>query len=1617
MSKLDALLERMSALVGISPDYSDAFGKQVNTSSDTRKALITALGLDVSSEKDAQKSLKQLEQLKAGPVPAVITVEAGAPAKIKLRGAAGASTWTMTEEDGTAHEGRLTKASRTLDLPPLPMGYHQIQLGDRKATIIAAPDRCWEPEILGGDARLWGLTAQVYSLRSERDLGIGDYSDVALTAEHVGRFGGAFLGLSPVHALFAADRSKISPYSPSSRLFLESLYIDPTAVEGFAESGAQQLLEGSEVEQRLAKLRSAQLIDYPEVWAIKRPVLDALWSWFQASGDKAAFETFRREGGEALEAHATFEALSEHFRAQGRFWTGEWPEVFRSVHSDEVKQFRSQEAERVAFHAWLQWLADRQLGQAAERARAAGLPIGLYRDLAVGSDGGGSEIWSTPERYAPGLSIGAPPDPLGPQGQDWGLPPFNPLTLEEQGLAAFRDLVSANMRHAGAIRIDHAFQLQRLFLIPSGAPASQGAYVDYPFEAMLAVLRIESHRARCLIIAEDLGTAPEGFSDAIMASGVLSYRVLPFERDGSAFKKPDQYPRSALAVITTHDLPTFNGWWRGLDVDLRQTLGIFDPKTSDRERVARKADKGRFAEALAAEGILPSAQAPEEPPLEATIRYLARTSSVLTAVQIEDASGELNQPNMPGMDVGHPNWRRRLSNNIEDIAAPGSLLAKLAVALAEEGRDVRARRSGLAAPPPRATYRLQFHKDFTFDDAVKIVPYLAKLGISHVYSSPIQAAAPGSTHGYDIVDHSVINPELGGEDGFRGFSEALKEHGLKLVLDIVPNHMGVGGQSNGWWLSVLEWGRLSPVADAFDIDWERSGAGGKLIVPSLGGLYGEVLERGELQLKFDPETGSFSVWHWEHRFPICPTTYPEILDLALVSLSNPAKAEKLRSITERLRAIREQAYSGSSSALPDEAEGLKHDLAQAVAATPDLRKAIDRAVATINGNPDDPGSFEALHRLLEAQAYRLAFWRVASSDINYRRFFDINTLAGIRVEIPQIFEKTHELIFRLVNEGLVHGLRIDHIDGLADPEGYSRALQEKVGPGFYVVVEKILEPGEELRPWPVAGTSGYDTLNVIDGVLVNGRAGDDFEKIYREASGLQGSYEDLLRQAKVEITEKNFASELGVLVSDIKSIADASRRTRDYTSFALRQALVEIVAAFPVYRSYLKDGEPAAEDVRLIEGTIQAAKTSSALPDQSVHDFIASVLLKRSTDANLEDVCRFRRRFQQLTGPVMAKSLEDTLFYRYSRLIALNEVGGDPGHFGLTPNAFHQANMNRARNWPQAMIATATHDTKRGEDARARLLALSEMPEEWAKALNLWKELASSHLSQIDGVHAPDDNDQVILLQALLGAWPLELLEKIDRKKLASFQERMEGYLTKALREAKRHTSWVAPNEAYENAALDILRAALDPKSPFLERFGDLVRRLSTLGMLNGLTRTVLKLTLPGVPDIYQGTEFWDFSLVDPDNRRPVDYAARARALENGDALTSLMATWTDGRIKQRIIAALLQDRAQSPELYAEGDYQTLEAEGARADHLLAYVRRNGTDALAVITPRLWSGLMKSNDPSIDAAIWGDTSIVLAQGPWLNVITGDEILIDQSQTKVSGLMKEFPFAILKLIRS
>ncbi len=1625
MNGLDTLVDRLAQLAGIAASYRDATGVEVEASHEAKRAVLSAFGLPADSEAEAREALAVLEARRQRLVPPFLVATERRPFAALLPGRAseGWIRFTLTDEAGAVREGRAQgrqgPEGLLVELPALAQGYWRLRIScageTAESLVISAPARCYEPENLRAGEKAWGVTAQLYSLRSDANFGIGDFGDLAELASRAGAFGASFVGLSPVHALFTADLGKISPYSPSSRLALDPQFISPGAIDGVSETEAYRSLSEEPARAQLEALREAPLVDRRASWLAKRPVLEEAWARFRRGRPDPAFAAFRAEAGEALATHALFEALSERCAAEGAFWTGEWPEQYRDARSGAVRQFAAENAELVGFHTWLQWQAELQMEAAQAAALDAGMEIGLFRDLAVGVDRAGSELWAAPHRFAATLSIGAPPDPIGPDGQNWGLPPFHPLVLEDEGLAAFRTMLAANMRHAGAIRIDHAFQLQRLFLIPEGAHASAGAYVAYPFEALLAVLRIESMRARCMVIAEDLGTGPEGFSDAIMAAGVFSYRVLPFEReDDGAFKAPNAYPQRAMAALTTHDLPTFRGWWRGLDIDLRHTAGRFSSEKAEHEHAARVLDRERLCAALAAQALLPSSEPPVDPPVEAATAYLARSRSALAALQLEDAAGELNQANLPGPDLGYPSWQRKLSQDVAELTAPGRSLARMGALFANEGRGAPGRAAtALAAPAPRATYRLQFHAGFTFDQAVAIVPYLARLGISHLYASPIQKARPGSTHGYDIVDHATINPELGGEDGFLRLSEALKQHGLGLVLDIVPNHMGIGGADNAWWLSVLEWGQLSPHAAAFDIDWERLGANGKLVLPFLGERYGDALESGQLKLDLDEASGSLSIWHFEHRFPINPLTYPIVLDRVLTVAGDHSEPgfRELLAVSARLRTLGEAADMAGRPGVLDECEALKQRLAATFAASPGLADGARRTIALINGVAGIPESFDTLHRILEMQTYRLAYWRVAASDINYRRFFDINTLGGIRVEEPEVFRRTHALILDLVRSDRVQGLRIDHIDGLADPEGYIRALQAEVGPGFYILAEKILGEGEDLRPWPMSGTTGYDVLNLLDGVLVDRSAAGPIEDAFREAGGGSESFDLLLRQARRETLEASFASELEVLVSDLARIALADRRTRDYTIHAMRQALVEIIERFPVYRSYIT-GEPAPEDRRLIEKTVASAVKATRLPDHSLHGFIAEILLD-DIDVSAgrplpEHVARFRRRFQQLTGPVMAKSLEDTLFYRHGPLLALNEVGGEPSAFGASPKTFHLANAERRRAWPHAMIATATHDTKRGEDGRARLLALTGLAGSWAGHVRLWRSLAAELAPE---PARPDGPDRYFILQQLLAAWPFELLDEDDPAVLEDFRARMQGWVEKALREAKRHTSWTNPQEAYEAAAKELIARCLAPGSRFLEAFRPLAAELAERGMVKSLARTVLKLTVPGVPDFYQGTEFWDLSLVDPDNRRAVDYDARERALDDETPIEALLANWRDGRVKQRIVTRLLADRAGSPRLYEGGDYRPVAARGARAGDLLAFARERGSEALMVVTARL-DALDTGAWTMPVGARWAGVTVPVAPGPWRDILTGRRFTVGP-EVEASDLLELLPVAVLR----
>jgi (1->4)-alpha-D-glucan 1-alpha-D-glucosylmutase len=1624
-------IDQLADLLGIAAHVTDGWGVSRPVSAETKTALLAAMGIavddaDAVARAIAARRCERWERI----LPPVHVVDAERAGAIEIALAADADTvsWTLRSERGVPERGTArwselacvdaatldghAREIRTLPLGALAAGYYTLSVaaGDRGAstTVIAAPDQCLLPPCLRPrpDGRVWGLAVQLYGLRSARNWGIGDFTDLAALARRAAQLGAHALGLNPLHAGFPEAPERFGPYAPSSRLFLNHLYLDVERVDGFADCAeARRLTADPAFQARLTGLRAAALVDWPAVAAVKRPVLELLFRQFERAGDRGAFAAFRAAHGLALERHATFEALAEHFAAapERPGWWRDWPGDYREPASAAVLAFAADHADRVGFFAWLQWQADRQLAAAHAAARRAGMAIGLYRDLAVGCDGGGAETWVEPQRCARGAALGAPPDGYNLHGQDWGLPPLAPEHLRAEAYRSFIELLRANMARAGALRIDHVFGLMRLYWVPAGRAPTDGSYVAYPFDDLLGVLKLESQRNRCLVVGEDLGTVPDGFRERCAAAGLLSYRVLYFERrDDGGFTAPADYPALALATASTHDLPTLSGWWHGSDLDQRVALGLYpSPETAARDRAARAEDRRRLADALAAQGLGDGLGdgAPDAPPVLAAHRYLARSDAALLMVQVEDVLGLVDQANLPGTTDQHPNWRRKLPVALERLLADDGPLVGFAAALAAERPRPPSATGALARPT--ATYRVQLNQDFTFENAAALVPYLAELGISHLYASPYLKARPASQHGYDITDHTRFNPELGGEAGFRALCAALERHAMGHVLDFVPNHMGIGGADNAWWLDVLEWGDASRYAAYFDIDWRpRFGATrGKLLLPILGDHYGDVLEAGELRLAFDAGAGSFSAWYAEHRLPICPLGYPQILEGALARAAagdpdDPAVVE-LGGLIGDFAAL--DPRDGARADRP--ADALKLRLAGLVARASGLPATLAATLAEINGTSGRPDSVAGLHRILEAQSWRVAFWRVAG-EINYRRFFDINELAGLRMENRALFDHAHRLVFELLDAGRLHGLRIDHIDGLADPAQYCRRIQERAGPELYLVVEKILAAHEHVpADWPITGTTGYDALNQINGVFVATAAERGLDRVYRRFTGRDESFEEILYGAKTQILEHNLSSELHVLALDLKRIADADPKSRDYTFEALRRALIETIAWFPVYRTYVTARELSAEDRQYIDWAIGRATKHSQLADLSIFEFLRAVLqLVQRPDGHTPAVLEFVRKFQQLTGPVMAKGCEDTAFYRYNRLLSLNEVGGDPRRFGLSIGAFHHLNERRLAGAPHGLVATATHDTKRGEDVRARLNLISEMPAAWGSRVTRWSRLNRLKRHVVDDRRAPSRNDEYLIYQTLVGSWPLALKDAVEPgAALAHYVERLVASVIKAVREAKERSSWTQPNQPYEDAVADFVRRILDAQraSLFLADFLPFQRRIAELGMVNGLAQLVLKLTVPGVPDIYQGTEFWDLSLVDPDNRTPVDYALRRRGLASNEDAAALLATWPDGRIKQRVLATLLGHRRAQRELYEDGTYQPLATTGTRAEHLVAFQRRANGRALVVVVPVLFARLIDADAAMpwpVGPAIWRDAAIGVAGARrWRDLFTGDHI--------------------------
>jgi len=939
---------------------------------------------------------------------------------------------------------------------------------------------------------------------------------------------------------------------------------------------------------------------------------------------------------------------------------------------------------------------------------------------------------------------------------------------------------------------------------------------------------------------------------------------------------------------------------------------------------------------------------------------------------------------------------------------------------------------------PVCTYRLQFNRWFTFAQACEILPYLHALGVSDIYASPYFQASPESMHGYDITDHNQLNSAIGSREDYDSFVAELRSRDMGQVLDFVPNHMGVMQSGNKWWMDVLENGPSSIYAPYFDIDWHplKSDLRDKVLLPILTDQYGRVLERGEFKVQF--EEGAFYLEYRNQRLPIAPGTYRYVLESALEHLAeykDEAFYAEFQSILTALEYLprRTETDPERIAERTREKEIVKRRLERRCQEAPQVQRALEKALALVNGRPGDPRSFDKLDELLNAQSYRLAFWRVAAEEINYRRFFDVNDLAAIRMELPEVFEAAHELVLDLVRTGAVTGLRIDHPDGLYLPREYLDKLQRrsakalgatlpKDGRAIYMIVEKILAGSEKLRAdWPVHGTTGYDFTNQLAEVLVDASAEATVTKTFHRFIGYTMHFGHLVYAKKRLVMRIALANEVEVLGNMLDRLSEKNRWYRDFTFEALARAVRETIACFPVYRTYLAPGHPVSdEDRQVIERAIAAAKRRNPATEESIFNFLRDVLLFRFPE-NLDAPARdehvgFVLKFQQLTGPIMAKGLEDTVFYIYNRLAALNEVGGEPQQFGASVEVFHAHNLERHRHSPSTLLASSTHDTKRSEDVRARMLAISEIAETWRRSLPKWRSANRRWKKTVDEMEAPDANEEYLLYQTLLGTWPVGPDGSPQRDVGAEHVERIQNYMTKALNEAKLNTSWIRPNEPWLAAIRDFVARVLDPapKNKFLPLFLPVAEEIARLGAINSLTQTLLKLTSPGVPDLYQGNEIWNFSLVDPDNRRPVDYKLRAEMLSCLSSRTAeqFLKDWPDGRIKMFLTQRALQFRAEHAELFRRGNYVPLRANGTFADCCVAFARQLESQRIIVIAPRLSS---RVGFPPIGDR-WKDTMIELPEGfpleRWQQIFTGQELWIKARQLRLADAMAKLPFAIL-----
>ncbi|PIE83049.1 MAG: 4-alpha-glucanotransferase [Candidatus Contendobacter odensis] len=1703
-------LRQLCKLHGIILEHTGRDGSLHSVQPTTQRALLAAMGLPIDEGTDVEQLLHQVQtclwQRPLAPTQVVQKTDAAPSITLNLPVDDDNKTceWILHLENGSRQHGRFQVNELELletfsdgekkiiryafTLPAqLPSGYHRFEL--RTATLarastqlIVAPKQAYRPSVLTGEHRVWGPELSLHAIRSHHNWGIGDLSNLKALIEGCAQHGAAVLSIAPLHAQFPRHPAHINPAAPSSRLFLNILYLDIEAISEFAECPeAQETVNDPQFQARLRALRASEAVDYAAIAELKLSILDHLYRYFRkrhshaTSVRRRAFQSFLAEGGEPLRQQALFDTLHEHFQAQDpQHWAwSHWPAVYRDPHSPEVAEFTHAHTEQIEFYSYLYWQLALQASALGRHSLEQASGIGLCHDLSAAPHSYGAETWAQPQAYAHSIRLGIPPGSTRLQHDTDTIAPFNPIALQETGYQPFIQLIRHNMRHFGALRLYPEPGFFRQFWVPEGADPDDGAFVEQPAAALLGILALESQRNQCLVIADDTAETP-AFQDLLVDYGIFCQRQLYTEKtpEGS-FIPPTDFPREALVTVTTPNAPTITDYWHGHDLDLHHS-----PDTWERQIVNRAEERARLLVALDRERLLPedhNVQSALSLPmttdlLRAIYTYLARTPSRLLTLSLSDVfvqAASDQSSNLPS-NADHY-WRCKLPPSIEDWPTDPRVLALITELHREREKPSQASEQTETTPHaarqwpiPDATYRFQFHSGFTFGNATALIPYLSALGISHCYASPYLRARPGSTHGYDIIDHCALNPEIGGNKEFEQFTKALHRHQLGQILDIVPNHMGVMGSDNTWWLDVLENGQAAAHADFFDIDWQSAQPAlrYKVLVPVLGNHYGLVLENGELRLVFNAEAGSFHIQYYEHSFPIDPHKYPQILGHRIHQLEtrlgsdNPLFLEYQSLLTAlgHLPACTETEEAKRAERQRDK-EIHKRNLADLCYRSPDIAWFIEENRQLLNGTPGETNSFDQLHELLEAQPYQLSFWRVASDNINYRRFFDVNDLAGLRMENEAVFQETHALVFKLLREGKLDGLRIDHPDGLFNPKDYFEQLQKTLAPSvehaehddtdkntkpLYVVVEKILESYEWLpEDWPVHGTTGYDFTNLVNALFIDPQAEEAMTQCYEDFIGGTVDLEETLYLCKKLMMRVALGSELAVLTNQIERISQLERRTRDFTSIGLWNALREVVACFPVYRTYITADGVSEKDRRYIDWAVSVAKRRSQALDVSIFDFVRTVLLlevaEGKPDAFREQVLAFVMKFQQYTGPLMAKGLEDTVFYRYNRLLSLNEVGGDPGRFSISVSGFHHANQDRMELWPHAMLSSSTHDSKRSEDVRARINVLSELPEEWDKNLKRWSRINKNKKRLVNDQLAPSANDEYMIYQNLLGAYPLGT---VDADGLAAFRERIQQYLLKAVKEAKEHSSWINPNQDYEEAVTSFAAALLEPeKNRFLDEFLPFQHMVARFGLYNSLSQTLLKLTAPGLPDIYQGNEIWDFSLVDPDNRRPVDYPYRQKMLHNlrihfnedkkdiTSKIPELLDNMNDGRMKLYLTWRTLNLRRQHSALFQHGAYIPLTVKGDKADHACAFARRWKNREVIVIAPRLFLRLLEghTDQQPLGEAVWGDTTLEWivendSAQHYKNVLTQEtvspEITEGVAQLALAKILQHFPAGLL-----